>query len=260
MKCTILGSVDNAPAALLTLAKQFQLDFSPEKALPFQLIWQDNALKLLQTEIEKQGPIWVDFSSPQSEYRRLQVSIKKEAIAKAVGLKAGKRPRVLDATAGLGRDAFVLAALGCEVELVERHPVVASLLHDGLRRALIEASVNDVASRMTLVHQASLDYLTQVANLEHDLKPQVVYLDPMYPHPENKKKAAAVKKEMRSFQHLVGADTDADHLLDAALAAAQERVVVKRPDYAGVLDGKKPSHVISAKKNRFDVYVKAKAN
>ncbi|GAM77379.1 SAM-dependent methyltransferase [Vibrio ishigakensis] len=89
------------------------------------------------------------------------------------------------------------------------------------------------------------------------MKPDVVYLDPMYPHPENKKKSALVKKEMRVFQHLVGADLDADGLLTPALELATKRVVVKRPDYANWLDEKKPSMAIETKKNRFDVYVKS---
>ncbi len=82
----------------------------------------------------------------------------------------------------------------------------------------------------------------------------MVYLDPMYPH---KKKSALVKKEMRVFQSLVGADDDADGLFEPAFALATKRVVVKRPDYAEFLDGKTPSTQIETKKNRFDVYVKA---
>ena len=88
-------------------------------------------------------------------------------------------------------------------------------------------------------------------------QPDVVYLDPMYPHPENKKKSALVKKEMRVFQSLVGADNDADALLAPALIMAKKRVVVKRPDYAEWLDNQKPSMAIETKKNRFDVYVNA---
>lgn len=76
----------------------------------------------------------------------------------------------------------------------------------------------------------------------------------MYPHRE---KSALVKKEMRVFQSLVGADLDADGLLAPAMALASKRVVVKRPDYAEDLDGVKPSMVIATKKNRFDVYVRA---
>jgi len=83
-------------------------------------------------------------------------------------------------------------------------------------------------------------------------QPDVIYLDPMYPHRE---KSAAVKKEMRVFQSLVGEDLDADNLLEPALALAKYRVVVKRPSYAPPLNNKKPSTSIKMKKNRFDVYV-----
>ncbi len=256
MKCSIFCQLPQVPPYLKKLSEQFDLLISKDEELPFQLIWQDDSLKLLQTELPKQGPIWVDFLSSQSEYRQKQANTKNESIAKAVGLKSGKRPSVLDATAGLGRDAFVLAALGCELELVERHPVVAALLSDGLARAQKQSgSADDIVNRMSFKHAASLDYLLDVAKKEVKDRPQVVYLDPMYPHPENKKKAAAVKKEMKSFQSLVGADNDADGLLEAAKVAATERVVVKRPDYAADLDGIKPSHVIKAKKNRFDVYI-----
>ena len=103
--------------------------------------------------------------------------------------------------------------------------------------------------RMRLFHGSSLEALSKLAQ-----EVDVVYLDPMYPHRD---KSALVKKEMRVFQSLVGADLDADGLLAPALALATKRVVVKRPDYAEDLDGVKPNTVIETKKNRFDVYVKA---
>ncbi len=162
----------------------------------------------------------------------------------------------MDGTAGLGRDAFVLASLGCRVQMVERHPVVAALLEDGLARAKQDADIGEwVSERMTLLYASSHDALSSLSLDPNFEKPDVVYLDPMYPHPENKKKSALVKKEMRVFQSLVGADIDADALLEPALALANKRVVVKRPDYANWLDEAKPTMAIETKKNRFDVYV-----
>jgi len=102
---------------------------------------------------------------------------------------------------------------------------------------------------MQLVQSDAVDYLTGLAETE---RPDVVYLDPMYPHRE---KSALVKKEMRAFRQLVGEDLDADRLLPAALAAARQRVVVKRPDYAEPLAGPKPTLSIPTKNHRFDVYV-----
>ena len=138
------------------------------------------------------------------------------------------------------------------------NPVVAALLDDGLTRAKQDNEIGAwVTERMSLLHASSHNALDMLANDPDFVAPDVVYLDPMYPHPENKKKSALVKKEMRVFQSLVGADNDADALLEPALALATKRVVVKRPDYAEWLNQIKPSMAIETKKNRFDVYVKA---
>jgi 16S rRNA (guanine1516-N2)-methyltransferase len=166
-------------------------------------------------------------------------------MAKAAGLKAGCTPSVIDATAGLGRDAFVFATLGCRVTLVERSPVACALLEDGLRRAMTDAEVAPIAARMTLV-------CGDAAALLPEMEADVVYLDPMYPHRDS---SALVKKEMRLFQALLGADLDSDGLLPAALHAARLRVVVKRPDYAEPLAGRKPTLSFPTKNHRFDVYV-----
>ncbi|WP_194439717.1 class I SAM-dependent methyltransferase [Vibrio fluminensis] len=224
----------------------------------FALVLTEQRLELRKLDEPKLGAIYVDLVSGAVAHRRKFGGGKGQAIAKAAGLNKGATPTVLDGTAGLGRDAFVLASLGCKVQMVERHPVVAALLDDGLARAKQDAEIGEwVSERMSLVHASSHNALSDLVNDPDFNAPDVVYLDPMYPHPENKKKSALVKKEMRVFQSLVGADNDADSLLQPALALATKRVVVKRPDYAEWLDNQKPSMAIETKKNRFDVYVKA---
>jgi len=213
----------------------------------FQLRLLPEYLALEQVDDPQQGLIFVDFASGAVAHRRKFGGGKGQAIAKAIGLKSGVQVDVIDATAGLGRDAFVLATLGCNVTMVERSSVAAALLEDGLERAYIDFEIGEwMQQRMHLQFGSGYEYLK---NHETD----VVYLDPMFPH---KKKSALVKKEMRVFQGVVGADLDADDLLDVALNAARYRVVVKRPDYAPFLNNKKPSMSIKTKKNRFDVYVK----
>ncbi|RJX68846.1 16S rRNA methyltransferase [Vibrio sinensis] len=224
----------------------------------FALVLTEQRLELRKLDEPKLGAIYVDLAGGAVAHRRKFGGGKGQAIAKAAGLNKGATPTVLDATAGLGRDSFVLASLGCKVQMVERHPVVAALLDDGLQRAQQDAEIGHwVSERMSLLHASSLEAL-EALSLDADFEqPEVVYLDPMYPHPENKKKSALVKKEMRVFQSLVGADTDADGLLAPALALATKRVVVKRPDYANWLDDQAPTMAIETKKNRFDVYVLA---
>ncbi|MDX1303926.1 class I SAM-dependent methyltransferase [Photobacterium sp.] len=221
----------------------------------FALVLTEQHLELRKRDEPKLGAVYVDLAGGAVAHRRKFGGGRGQAIAKAIGLKGGVMPRVLDATAGLGRDAFVLASLGCKVQMVERHPVVAALLDDGLARAKNDPEIGGwIGERMALIHASSHDALLKLAQDPDFIAPDVVYLDPMYPH---KKKSALVKKEMRVFQTLVGADDDADSLFAPAMALATKRVVVKRPDYAGFLAQVKPSTAIETKKNRFDVYVKA---
>ncbi|MEO5330822.1 MAG: class I SAM-dependent methyltransferase [Magnetococcus sp. YQC-5] len=189
-------------------------------------------------------PMYVDFSAAIAHARRQEGL--RQPLARAAGLKSGVRPSILDATPGLGRDAFVLAALGCPVRMVERSPVMVALLADGLRRAARECPLE--ASRMEL---CSGDAVSQLTQWPHEQRPDVIYLDPM--HPE-RTKAALVKKEMRLLRELVGDDGDADALLQAALTHAGQRVVVKRPRLGVSLAGPAPQAVITGRTVRYDLY------
>ena len=233
-------------------------NLSHDENSDFALVLTSERLELRKVDEPKLGAIFVDLVGGAVGHRRKFGGGKGQAIAKAAGLNKGATPTILDGTAGLGRDAFVLASLGCKVQMVERHPVVAALLDDGLQRAQQDPDIGGwVSERMKLIHASSHDALDKLSNDPEFEQPDVVYLDPMYPHPENKKKSALVKKEMRVFQSLVGADLDADGLFEPAMKLASKRVVVKRPDYAAWLHEQKPSMAIETKKNRFDVYVKA---
>ncbi|MCG3725287.1 16S rRNA methyltransferase [Vibrio cincinnatiensis] len=254
MQLQLLCEAPERAEQLALIAQRWQLTHC-ESSL-FSLVLTAERLELRKVDEPKLGAIYVDWVNGAVAHRRKFGGGKGQAIAKAAGLNKGKLPSVLDATAGLGRDAFVLASLGCHVQMVERHPVVAALLDDGLQRAKQDSEIGGwVSERVTLLHASSHDALQKLAADERFCQPDVVYLDPMYPHPENKKKTALVKKEMRVFQSLVGADNDADGLLVPALQLASKRVVVKRPDYAPWLAEQKPSMAIETKKNRFDVYV-----
>lgn len=236
------------------IAKKWQLPYLGDKnaaskhdELTFLLQVNDQCLELIKCDEPKLGGIKVDFADGAVAHRRKFGGGRGQDIAKAIGLKHGFTPHVLDATAGLGRDGFLLACLGCKVTLMERMPIVAALLEDGLERGMLNSDVGKLISeKMSLIHASSIE------NMHMAEQPDVIYLDPMYPHRE---KSALVKKEMRVFQSLVGEDLDADNLLEPALALAKYRVVVKRPSYAPPLADKKPSTSIKMKKNRFDVYV-----
>lgn len=223
-------------------------EHAPERAaFAFLLRLDESGLALLQAK----SSINVDFVSGANHYRRLHGGGRGQSVAKAVGLKAGNIiPSVLDCTAGLARDAFVLASLGCKMQLCERSPLVHLLLQDGLARACAsdDPALLDIVGRMQLL---ALDARAFMAGMADDAWPDVIYLDPMFPE---KKKSAAVKKDMAAFHTLVGADEDADSLLPLALQRARYRVVVKRPRHAPHLDNCKPGLVMEGESTRFDIY------
>ncbi len=217
----------------------------------YQLVQTPERLELHDTHDPKVGAVYVDFVEGKAQHRRKFGGGKGQDIAKAIGLHKFKHPHVIDATAGLGRESFVLATLGCTVTLLERSPVVHALLADGLRRALAsdDQEAVEIASRMTLYQADACGWLKA---LSAPALPDVVYLDPMFPE---RQKSALVQKEMRFFHDVVGSDEDSDALLELACKHAKRRVVVKRPRHAPELDGTKPAFVIEGKAVRYDVYL-----
>lgn len=199
----------------------------------------------LQKTAGKAKPLIIDFLSAKLQYRRKQASLRNELLARALGLKNKSPRRIIDATAGLGRDSFILAALGFEVELLERSPIIHALLDDAIHRALVDPKVAPIAQRLHLINANAIVWLpTQ--------KAEIVYLDPMFPE---SKKSALSKQDMRIFHDVVGEDTDEEQLLQAALTCATQRVVVKRPRLAKPLAGCKPNLSMDGSSNRFDIYL-----
>ena len=215
------------------------------------LAYTPEGLKLMQA----QGPsgrfttlLFVDFVHGRSGYRLARDRSTKQAIARAAGIKPGYRPTVLDGTAGLGGDAFVLASLGCRVTMCERSPVIASLLADGLHRALQDGTTAEiVGNRMQLIIGDAGEHLAGIT-----AEYATIYLDPMFPH---RRSSALNSQAMRILRTLAGDDMDSGSLLEAALGKAKNRVVVKRPGSAPTLTATVPSHVIAMKNSRFDVYL-----
>lgn len=233
------------------LASELNLPFISSKESEYELLLEVtfDGLKLQPCGKKAPGATYADFVSGAVAHRRQFGGGKGQMIAKAVGVKGAITPTVLDATAGLGKDAFVLATLGCDVTLLERSPIIHALLRDGLARAEYATEVSDIIQRMHLHHANSIEWMQEkfVTGASY----QVVYLDPMFPHND---KSALVKKEMRAFRPVVGDDLDADQLLDAALQIAENRVVVKRPRKAPFLADRKPSLQFEGKSSRYDVY------
>lgn len=240
--------------ALRPLAKRLGLAWSavkPESGLT--LIETPQGLAIAGDPKHYGKPLSVDYTAGRADHRRRFGGGRGQLIAKACGLSKGVTPCVVDATAGLGRDAFVLAGLGAQVLMLERVPAIFALLEDGLKRAQdADVDIHEIALRLQVRWADAASELAS-AVAASGIDPQVIHLDPMFPHRD---KSALVKKEMRVFRELAGDDDDAPRLLEAALDVATHRVAVKRPRKAPPIAGPQPAHVIETRTSRYDLYVR----
>lgn len=213
------------------------------------LVVAGKGLELCETGRGAAGGVRVDFGESGAAARRLAGASRGDPLARAVGMKHGP-PTVVDATAGLGRDAMMLACLGCQVTAIERSPVLAAMWRDAMARATGRPMAEAIREeRLRLVTANAIEWL---AGLSEADAPDTVYLDPMY---APRGKTALPKKEMRILRRLVGDDPDAATLLDTARRIARQRVVVKRPPRAQPL-APVPSIRYGSKLVRYDVYLR----
>lgn len=187
-------------------------------------------------------PIHIDFTD--TLYRRGG----KEYLPKAFKNMNGKR--IFDATAGWGRDSWLLACRGFQVTLCERQAYLYALLAQAIELAKNTPETAATAAQLTLVYQDSCQYL-RTTSTQFD----AIYLDPMYPP---RQKSAKVKKEMAILHILLddeAGDTAENLLLLQTARARCARVVVKRPHTAPPLGNQVPRYCIDAPNTRFDVYL-----
>ncbi len=188
--------------------------------------------------------------------RLKRASLKSEMIARACQL--GEKPTLIDATAGLGHDSLLMAHLGANVRLIERHPILFVLLEYAKVQAERDPFLQATMQRIQLIHADSNCYLNELAQKGEYL--DVVYLDPMFPQRDQNqqaiKKHAQVKKQMQLLHMLLPEDGEidlGDQLLDLAKKIAK-RVIVKRPRHAVYLAEQHPDHQWLGDACRFDAY------
>lgn len=184
-------------------------------------------------------PVFVDFNAGSWQKRRHE--------GKSQGLVRACQPapglRIIDATAGWGGDAAVLASFGATVLMLERHPVIAALLRDGLRR------LDEQSALSGLLSLCEANAFNHLKTLPPTALPDVIYIDPMHP---KRQKSALVKKNMQILQALLTPDEDALALIELSKQYATKRVVVKWPKREKPLI--KPNLSIPGKTVRFDIY------
>lgn len=196
------------------------------------------------------------------DYTKLRKRIKpselnKELLVRAVRIKGKETLKVLDCTAGLGEDSFLLAAAGWDVVLCEYNKYIFPLLYDTIQRAAHSEEMKDIAGRMHCIYMDGKDCCDKIGEkkeLENvgAFQPDVIFLDPMFPE---KTKNSLTNKKLQLFQKLESPCRTEEELFSAALSANASKVVVKRPLKGAYLAGKTPGYSIGGKTIRYDCYV-----
>jgi 16S rRNA (guanine1516-N2)-methyltransferase len=225
-----------------------ELSTSDQEGVKILLELDEGQLYLRLSDWAPRARLSLDFLGGKLGYRQAQLKTHSELLRRATGIQTGQRLRLVDATAGMGTDSLILAAMGFEVLALERHPVLALMLNAALARAQASMDAPAYLRQIRFLGADAVDWLRHNAGAGSD----VIYLDPMFPE---RQKAAQVKKPMQLLQVLLEeTPDDGGGLLEAALQTARYRVVVKRPLRAPWLADRQPSHQIKGSNIRFDIY------
>ena len=213
------------------------------------LIVRNGGLTLAESPSGRGASLRIDFLRGAMRSRLRRAPAERQLLARAVGWK-GPGLTVLDATAGVGSDAFLLAWLGCQVTAVERSAVLGALLEDGVRRAAREGDdrYREAVDRLDLI---TADAVSVLNGLADGKRPEVVYVDPMYP---DSGRSAKSRKAMELSRRVVGDDADAGEVFRVARQVARRRVVVKRRARAAPL-AEGATMCLAGRTIRYDVYV-----
>ena len=190
-------------------------------------------------------PLSVDYGSPSLRLRQKKISAKGELLVRAVKEKPGAR--VLDMTAGLGTDAFILASYGHDVTMLERSKTVYLLVKDALKRARQDAELKPVVARLTLHHWDSTRPFLPAIGFDAAL------VDPMF---DEKKKSALPPGNMQMLQAFLGRGAELQPFLTAAQELSIRRTIVKRPrlDRAPAKNAVRPVYQLTGRSSRLDVF------
>lgn len=215
-------------------------NYCEESGLDLTLEWEEGQYWLhSDDENENSIGIRVDYELKRHEEFFKRSSIVKELLARAVGVKGGVRPKILDLTGGLLGDTLLFLSFGCEVVTLERHPIISFLIQSSLGNAHHPA-----LSRLKFISQDARSFL------EAEPSTDIIFFDPMF---EDANDRALPKKEMRIFRRFVGPDQDALEIFRIAQSLKPKRLVVKRPRHSMELST--GSHVkFEGKATRYDVY------
>ena len=241
---------DSCRAAAEAAADELKIDLMPKSSavsLPACYLQMDaEGLSLVEGTHTLRG----DFT--RFLPRLIPNNLNHELLVRAARIKGAQGPlSAVDATAGLGEDAFLLAAAGFQVWLYERNPVIAALLQDALRRGMKNPELAPVLGRM---HFHRGDSIVELPRL--DFAPDIVVLDPMFP---DRKKSGLIRKKFQMLHQLENPCSEETELLTAAFSCHPRRIVIKRPLKGPCLAGQKPAYTLKGRAIRYDCIVPPQA-
>lgn len=224
-------------------------------------LWLDKHNKL--TWLSAQGEVTPNWEKLQK--RVVTAGRKSELLLQAAKITSSSK--VLDATAGFGHDALILASSGACVTLLEKLPMMALLLIAEQFRMSHEKNWQKLMARLQ-IYGMDLQAFYQSQDKNQDQSQtsfDVVYLDPMFPEDSyldsKSGRGAQVNKRMQALHHIALPPTLSEEaeLLTCAKSLVNNsdktrRVIVKRPKQAPFLAKITPDDSWQNDAVRFDAY------
>jgi hypothetical protein len=102
-----------------------------------------------------------------------------------------KNLRICDASAGLGRDSYFMTELGFQVDSIEQHPVLFTLMREGHEKCLRKHDTWQI-------HWGKCESI-----IGESMTPDIIYYDPMFD-----KKMTLSQKYAQVLQHYAEADSE----------------------------------------------------
>ena|GEM_PF-605674 len=240
-----VGSEYEKKARYIAGTRNFKFSNKIDNSIKYWLVVASNGISLVDTS-GRLGPLRVDFLSGSSLYQIHRRKKQRDYLAQAIG-KHPSGTLIFDATAGWASDSVPLLARGFKIQLAEQDLVVATLLEDAVMRAYQDGNYGEFFRNNLLLEIGDARQILE--NIQ--TKPEVIYLDPMYP---KEQKARLPLKAMQYLREIVGRSGSAQDMLTAALRNVRKRVVVKRSINADFLEAMKPAQQVIGKTTRYDVY------
>lgn len=217
----------------------------------YQLASPNHYLQLIEHDF-----FTFNLASAPLKFRLKNTSLRKESLARAIGMHPNQAPQIVDATAGLGRDSLMLASLGFKIRALERNQLIYALLDDALQRARHDPDLGPILTNISLIPADFNQWISVTSSVD------VIYLDPMFPA---RNQTAAPTKDVRMLQLILSSiaptkikpenNPSESRILQQALAHANHRVIIKRHRQAPYFAAIKPHFKLMGNSTRFDIYV-----